>query len=257
MKASRLIVLFLSFPIVIYGLYILMPANSGQDWGESFRPAALVIFHGGSSYHVPEFYNAPWTLLPLIPLAILPYQWGRIGMFLISLAGFGYLAYKSNAKPLSVALFLTSFPVVACLWGGELDWLPMLGFVTPAPIALILAATKPQIGIGIALYWLVRSWKTGGVKEVRHNFLPVSILLAGSFVLYGFWVGTFNNKWTHPVNVSVFPYLMIIGLYLLFTMQKRAAGGGLLLSPYYTFFSLSALLVAFWECPKGWAKIEK
>lgn len=249
-KTVILVVLaFAVLPLIYSGVSI------GQDWVQFFRPATLALVHGQNPYDLPEFHNAPWTLIPFIPFALMPYQWGRTGFFLLSTAGFFYLVYKLNAKPISLVLFLTSYPVISCLNGGGIDWLPMLSFVTPAPISLIFAAMKPQIGIGIGLYWLFESWRIGGWQAVIKNFWPVTALLFVSFAFYGFWVMTFLGKTQNAVNISLFPYSLPLAFWMLWiaVRQRRAnlaMAAGPFMAPYHTMFSLAAPLVALFDYPK-------
>jgi len=239
------LLILIALPVLYYGVPI------GQDWIEFFRPATLSLIHGQNPYSIQDFHNAPWVLIPFIPFALMPYQWGRVGFFVISLACFIYIAHRLNAKPVSMILFLTSYPVITGLNGGGIDWLPMLAFVTPAPISLIFAAMKPQIGIGIALYWMIYGWELGGIRLMIRWSLPVVILLAGSFALYGFWPLTFIGKGDNPVNISIFPYLIPLGIYFLWTKKKRAAmAAGPFLSPYHTVFTLAVPLVALLDHPK-------
>ena len=245
----RIVLLLVLLPVLLYLLYENLPI--GQDWYEFFQPAAVALLHGQSPYAIKNFHNAPWTLLPFIPFALLPYRLGRLGIFVLGFAGFAHVAQSLKAKPVSMILFMTSFPVLACLYGGGLDWLPMLSFVMPAPVALIFAAMKPQIGFGIALFFLFESWQAGGIKQVIRTFLPVSILLFVSFALYGFWVSTIAGKWNNPVNISLFPYLLPLGVYLLYTRQKHAAmASSICFAPYFTFFTLAAPLAALLERPR-------
>lgn len=251
-KRIALAVLFLAaLPVIYYGVPI------GQDWVQFFRPATLAFVHGQNPYDVRDFNNAPWTLIPFIPFAVMPTRLGSAGFFLLGFASFLYIAYKLGAKPIGVILFITSYPVISCLNGGGIDWLPMLSFVTPAPVSLIFAAMKPQIGIGIAIYWLVESWRAGGIRTVVKNFLPVTVLLAFSFAIYGFWIMTFLNKaqvTVNTVNVSLFPYLLPVGVYLLWVAIRRrnsrpAMAAGPFFAPYHTLFSLAAPLVALLDFP--------
>lgn len=254
-KTLALILLVLTIlPVLYYGVSV------GQDWYQFYRPATLALLHGQNPYDVPAFNNAPWALIPFIPFAILPYQMGRVGFFLLSLACFFYIPYKLGAKPVSMVLFVTSYPVISCLNGGGIEWLPMLAFVTPAPVSLVFAAIKPQVGIGIAVYWLFESWRMGGFRTVIKNFLPVTLLLSASFLLYGFWVMTFIGKSQDVANISIFPYLVPIGLYLVWIAirercERPAMAAGPFFSPYHTLFSLAVPLVALFERPKLFAAI--
>ena len=46
----------------------------------------------------------------------------------------------------------------------------------PTPIGLIFAVTKPQVGIGIAIYWFIHIFKTKGFWAVAKTFAPVTKL---------------------------------------------------------------------------------
>lgn len=225
------------------------------DWLFAFRPAALAMLHGGSPYDGYGYYNPPWMLLPFIPIALLPEALGRLFVFLIGLASFLYIAYKFNAHPLVCALFLLSYPVLGCLSTGGQDWFSMLGFVLPAPIGLIFALTKPQIGLGISLYWLVRSWDNGGIREVIRVFMPVAMLLVGSYLLYGPWylegVSLIDVKW----NLSIFPYgipmgVAILWIAIVWRRKELALPVGPLLSPYYSASALTTLLFPLFMTPR-------
>ena len=233
-------------------LYYLVP--TGDDWAEFFRPSALALL-GGETPYGAGYYNAPWVLLPLIPIAVLPFQLGRTVFFVLSLVGFAYIARKLTSNPVSILLFMTSAPIVFCLNGGNLDWIPMLSFITPAPFSLIFAASKPQVGAGIAIYWLFASWRQGGARSVILNFLPVSLLLVSSFIFYGFWPLRFPSIQGVFWNVSPFPYLIPIGMFFVgWAVAKReprpAMAAGLFFSPYYSIRSLFTLLVPLLERPK-------
>jgi len=220
-----------------------------MDWILNFQPAAIAMFYGQSPY-VHGFYNAPWTLLPLMPIAFLPARIGQICIFVLGLLTFGYIAYRLKSSPFVFVLFLTSMPVISCLFNGGIDWLVMLSFVLPAPFALILAVTKPQIGIGIVVYWFLESWRVGGYKEVIRNFTPVSLLFAASFWLYGFWFLSYSDRLDTPYNFSIFPYLVPIGLYLLYSQRKNAAmAAGVCVAPYFTPGAIVTLMVALVNSP--------
>jgi hypothetical protein len=252
LKVLILIVLILAMTPMLFGMITVN--HDWDDWTSIYRPVALTFLQGGSPYGGTGYYNAPWLLLPLLPLAVLPYQLGRFLFFVVSLAGFAYLARRLTSNPLSIVLFISSVPVFFCLHQGNIDWIPMLAFVTPAPFALILAAIKPQIGAGIALYWLFESWRLGGLRLVIRNFLPVSLLLIASFVFYGLWPLSFSSDAVASWNVSLFPYLIPIGILLVFLAVHRrqprtAMAAGICFAPYFSMLSVSSMLTALLEQP--------
>lgn len=131
----------------------------------------------------------------------------------------------------------------------------MLSFVLPAPIGLIFAAMKPQIGIGIGLYWFFKSWHIGGVRMVIRTFLPVSLLLLTSFILYGAWFARFPDLTSVEWNITLFPYEIPVGVYLLWSALRKqritpAMASSTFLSPYISGFSLAVPLVALFEYPR-------
>jgi hypothetical protein len=225
------------------------------DWLMSFRPAALAMLHGSSPYNGFGFYNPPWMLLPFIPFALMPEAVGKFCILVISLLAFAYIAYRFDRNPVVIGLFLLSSPVIGSLNTGGLDWFSMLAFVLPAQFGLIFATLKPQIGLGISLYWLIQSWRTGGIREVIKNFLPVSILLIGSVFLYGPWFIGVNELSNVEWNVSIFPYGIPIGFLLLgLAFIKReiapAIPAGLFFAPYYSGSNLAVLLIPLFKNPK-------
>lgn len=256
-RARKLALLLPLVVVSLIFLYVYLPV--GLDWRDFFRPAALAMLRGESPYAIAEFHNTPWTLIPLLPFAVMPYQVGRVGVFVLGLIMFSFIAYRLGAKPPALLIFLSSAAVVGCLNNGNIDWFPMLAFVLPPRWGLVFAVSKPQVGAGIALYWLYRAWVQGGVKQVVRTFLPVTILLALSFWMYGFW---FINIIVYKVlqenlnNMSFFPYSLPLGIYLLYIAMKRmdaraSFGAAPCLAPYVTQFSYAAVLAMFMQHPKA------
>lgn len=251
----KTIVLIILSAVLLALLYAYLPV--GLDWHDAYRPAALNMIHGQSPYEdtPAPFMNAPWTLLPFLPFALLPYQVGRVGVFLMGLFSFAFVAYRLKAKPVIMLIFLTSASVIGCLNNGNLDWLPLLAIVMPAPVALIFAAMKPQIGIGIILYWLIISFRDGGIRQTIKVFAPLTVLTLLSFALYGFWFMKFTQMEGNINNMSIFPYGMIVGIVALWlSLRKRgndrlAIGASPFFAPYVSQFSWAAVLVPFFDRP--------
>jgi hypothetical protein len=192
------------------------------DWRPTYRPAALALLSFHSPY-APEvareapFAAAAWGLLPLIPLALLPLKFRRAILLLASLIFFAFSAKKLGANRVGVALFLLSPPVIHCLLNGNIDWIPILGFVLPLQIGLFLITVKPQIGFAVAIYWLFQTWREGGIEPVVKTFLPVSMTLLASFGLFGLWPFQTTRVLTiaQDYNASLWPISIPIGLVLI------------------------------------------
>lgn len=109
---------------------------AGVDWHLTFRPAAREILNGHSPYNVSGFFNPPWTLLPILPLALLPESLGRAFFLLMNLFIFIFVAYRLGASAITMMFFLISPPVLHSLLNANINVLVLLGFVFPSPRSL-------------------------------------------------------------------------------------------------------------------------
>lgn len=206
------------------------------DWQESFRPAALELLAGRSPYSVESYYNAPWTLLPLIPFALLPLELSRALLVVVSLAGFGWTAYRMGARPAVMFLLLASPPVIHCLLNGNVEWMVVPAFVLPPWLGLFLIAIKPQVGFVLAIYWLFEAWREGGLRKVVVTFAPVTVALLLSFLIFGLWPLRLETR-LDTTHYSFWPASLPVGLALLaYAVRKRKInyiyGASPLLAPH-------------------------
>ena len=120
--------------------------------------------------------NPVWILLPLIPLGMLPQRLGLIFFFVLILVIYIFIGLKLHAQPISLTAFMLSPGIFLSLQQLNIDAIVLLGFLLPAPLGLFFVLAKPQIGIGMAVYWLVEAWRTGGLRKVLITFAPVTIV---------------------------------------------------------------------------------
>jgi hypothetical protein len=224
------------------------------DWSNTYRPAAWLLLTGQSPYSLKWFYNPPWTLLPLVPLALLPETVGRLLLLVISFSLFALVAIRLGAGRLSLIVFLLSPPVIMSLYTGNLDALALMGAILPPWLGLFFLSVKPQIGAGLAFYWLVVAFRDGGPRQVARTFAPISFAFLLSLALYGPWLLDAPALEARPWNASLFPISLAIGLPLLVASFRRwrsrlALSAGPFLSPYLSFQSWSASLVALLHRP--------
>lgn len=254
-----LLILLISILIVI-GIDLVPNLFLGYDWLHTYRPAALAMARGESPYNVEIFYAAPWALLPLIPFAFLPEQIGIICIFILGLLSFAYIAYKLSSNPTSMVIFLLSASVVGCLLWGNIEWMPLLAIVFPAPIGLIFAVIKPQVGIGIVIYWFFSILRTKGIKDVVKTFLPVTTLTLLSFWMYGFWPVRFqqtldlSSSSSLEYNSSIWPQGAFIGLWLIYkgiqnNKARTAMAASPFLSPYALQYTWATVLIGAIHAP--------
>ncbi len=219
------------------------------DWHETFYPAARAALAGRSPYELYTFRNAPWSILPVIPLALFSEPVSRAIYLLISLAAFVVAALRLGAKPLTLGAFLISPPVLHCLLNGNNDWLVLIGFTLPPQIGLFFLAIKPQMAWVVGLFWLVEAWREGGIREAARVFGPLTGVTLLSFALFGLWPLTFARSLDLWWNASLWPASIPVGMALLVAALKRrdaryAMGASPCLTPYVLFHSWSAALVA-------------
>lgn len=260
-KASRLKIMVgpkqalvaLLFALLLIGVMsVCLP--QGVDWHLAFRPAALELASGRSPYRVEGFFNPPWALLPLVPIALLPENLGRAILTLAGILCFAFTAWRLGGQPLSTALFLLSPPVLHCLLNANIDWLAVLGFVLPPQIGLFFVTAKPQVGIMAVIYWLANAWRKGGMREVTRVFGPLLLATAASLVLFGPWPLRAGQEVSLWWNASLWPMSIPVGLVLLVAALRTrriefAMGASPCLSPYVLLHSWSGALIALVRSP--------
>jgi hypothetical protein len=227
----------------------------GVDFNETYLPAARALAAGQNPYTVvPSFFNPVWTLLPFIPLSYFPSRLAVIVFFFITIAIFLFVGFRLRAKPVAFTAFLLSPAILISLRQLNIDSFVMLGFLMPAQIGLFFVLAKPQLGLGMIIYWLVDAWQSGGVRKVVFTFTPVTGALAATFILYGNWIGAAGaaNLMTTNWNYSLWPWGVLLGLALLaaaFGLKKKylAASAGPLFSPYVGLYSWPVALVGLFD----------
>ncbi len=256
-KATDLrLLMTIAFVIIVMIPVLALTFPFGPDWRDVYRRAALDLLHGQNPHDTlqPRFLNPTWILLPLMPIAILPMELGGAIFLIVSLGSFAYAAYKLGATPAAMSAFILSPPVMHCVLNGNIDWIPLLGATMPPQIGLFLVSAKPQIGVPIALFWLVEAWRgsegqQGGWREVVRIFAPVTVALGITMLLFGFWFLDWGEQSGQWWNASLFPYSVPIGLVLVYlSLRKRemrfALPAGPCLSPYVLFHSWAAAVIA-------------
>lgn len=246
---------------MIYAIILLVPPGLGIDWRLTYRPATVAFLHGQNPYN-PEispkapFFAAPWCLILLSPLALLPVEIGRAIIMLVGIIIFAIATYLAGAKPFAMAIFLLSPPVIHTVLNANIEWLPILGFVLPPWLGLFFVLIKPQTGFAVAIWWMFHAWNKGGTKLVIKTFAPVTIAFLLSFLAYGFWpLGMFNAiGYGKGFNASLWPLSIPIGLVLLVaSLQKQdiklAMPASPFLSPYVLFHAWSSAVFAFINNP--------
>ncbi len=221
----------------------------GIDWRRTFYPAVRLLLDGQNPYAVPTLHNPFWVLFPLIPFALFGERIGSIAYLIFSIFTYAFVAYKLKARLLAWTAFLVSLPVLYAMGMQNIDTFVLWGYILPPPIGLFLVLMKPQMGIGIAIYWAVVAWRQGGLKKVIVTFAPVSLALVLSYLLSGNWLGggresVLSSSW----NASLWPWSIPLGIGLVYlatryTNDKAAIASSPMLSPYLAAHSWSVAFI--------------
>lgn len=230
-KLFALIAVAIAFLGIAFSIAWFLPG--GMDWVNTYRPATLNILAFRSPYTTQLFHSPPWTVLPLIPLALLPERVGYGLNFCLGTLATGYVAFRLGAKPLTIIAIILSYPVVFSNIYGNVDWLVYLGLLLPPRWGLFFVLTKPQAGIGLVVFWLIEGYREGGIKKVLGHFAPVTLVLLLSFIIWGLWPTAGFTEIGKAFNASLWPQSLPIGIALLiYAIRTHRPGLALAASPF-------------------------
>lgn len=229
-------------------IYFTMPVNVdahpgwpriGIDWKMTFRPACWALLTGHNPYALGGFFNAPWVLLPLVPIALLSPALGTSLLCALNLIAFLFVAWRLQIPAwLAVPFVLFAGPLQGAA-NGNIEGLIALGLFLPPWIGLFAMLAKPQIGIAVAGFWIIERWRSDGWRGCTRLLAPVTLALIGSFLVFGFWPAAAPDLRTAWWNASLWPWGIPIGATLsLFAVWRRnmrwAIGASPFLAPYLT-----------------------
>lgn len=234
----------LAFPVVILLLLASVYLDYAFfqqpiDWRDVYKPAALAMMAGGSPYTIGGFFNPPWILFLIAPLTSLSDKLGGALMFGINLALFSIVMWRMKVRWwLAIPLVLFS-GILRNSQNGNIEGFVALGMILPAPVGLFLVLLKPQIGLPVAVFWLIEAWRRGGFRNAALTFAPVIVAFLASFAMYGLWIlngAPLTGIWW---NTSIFPFGVPIGIVLLLVSVFRqdigfAMAAGPFFAPYLT-----------------------
>lgn len=214
-----------------------IPYSPASDWDDVFRPAALALVRGDDPYTIPQFFNPPWALFPLVPFAVLPYNLGRGLMLLAGIVAFGLAARRMGAGVPGILVFATAPLVFNAMMFGNVEWLAVLGLVAVPPVGILLLMIKPHMTIAIAAFLFVEAWRARGWKAAAVLAGIAVAALVLSVVWFGFWplkLLEYNDFRGSALNVSFMPYSLPVGLALaIAALRTRRLGYAVAASPCF------------------------
>jgi hypothetical protein len=229
--------------ILLIGLvFDRLPAS---DWSGQIQPGVQTLLSGHNPYSQPNFFIAPWGALLLAPFAVLPGNLGRDMLAVIGLLAYLAIARRMGAKPPAMIAVALSPLVLQELVYGNIDWLALTGLLLPPQLGLFLVVLKPQVGAGVACFWMVEAIRG---KCLLRTFLPIAVTTGVSLMLYGWWP-LHMLAVPSQFNDSLWPFSLPAGLVLLyFALTRRnersALAAAPCLSPHVIFHSWVVGLLA-------------
>ncbi len=226
----------------------------GIDWRETYYPAARAVLEGNNPYlAAPTFRNLPWTLIPMLPLAIFSERVSGDLYFILTLALYTWVAVRLKASRIALIAFLLSSPVVYGMRMLNVDALALVGFILPPQIGLFFILIKPQMGIAMIPFWMFETWRAGGWRSLLRAFLPATIATVLSLVIFGTAsIGRSNDLLQSAWNASLWPWAFPIGfaLTILAVRNRRkdqAMAASPFLSPYLAYHSWVSVLAGLMQ----------
>lgn len=219
---------------------ILLSNVFGVDWRLYFQPAAESTLGGLSPYDVAGFWNPPWMLVPLLPLAKLSLDISIPIMFVLNIMAYSWAALRLGMHKVIVIPFLIFCGPIMNSVMGNVDGLLALGLLCPPWLGVVILMIKPQIGFPVILFWVALELTAPGTRKQRvwrvvRLLLPATFLLIGSWFIYGPWflnsVDAIGMKW----NTAPWPLGIPVGLWLLGAgIHKRDISFALMAVPFVT-----------------------
>ena len=212
------------------------------DWFATFDPAARGLFQGRLPYEQHFVLTPPWAILALAPFVLFPPNIARGLVLVASLSVLIYTAWRLHAPKIAMIALLISPTAIGSLLAGNLDAFVLAGIFLPPLWGLFFLVIKPQVGIGVVIYYLTQAWQSNKWMGIIRTFSPVLIAYIISGILFPVWINRMIYKPSDVWNRSIFPYGIPLGLFFLWLSVKRrnaffALAAAPFLSPYLTFYT--------------------
>jgi hypothetical protein len=273
------IVLLGAAALFILGLRLMLTyIPFASDWERYFQPTARDWLLGkltlyGEPDQITGFWNFPWFLWPLLPLAVWP-VW--LGWGVILIGTFLAMAWQTRGYEKWWLVFVSPL-IVDLVVNGQVEIIPLLGIALGwmagnrpylLGVGLVLMAAKPQACLLVAL-WLLYHHR----QRIRPLLVPIAVFLV-SLAIHGWdwWLrwatgpsilqlmSNINNStpW-RSIGLWMAPVAIALGLWSLRLPRTRRNLGalvttGALVAPYMSSHSL-VLVLTFGLLPLGpaWA----
>jgi len=218
------------------------------DWFDTFDPAARGVFSGLSPYHRVGYVYPVWGVVPLLPIVLFPPDLAHGLMYVVCALLLFYLMWHLKVGLVAAVAFFLSPTALGALMVNNIDPIVISGMLFPPAWGLFLLVLKPQIGFGVVVYLLGETWRKQGFWSVVRTFAPVSIAWMISAALFPVWIERMARNPQIIWNRSLFPYLIPLGVFLLWLAFRHknpyfALASSLFFAPYHSLYSYIAFQI--------------
>jgi hypothetical protein len=203
---------------------------AGRGWIQLYDAVPLRPLETGGYHGI----FLPWAAVLTQPLSLLPLAWARAVVQAVTLAA---LLALVGPRPLAWVATLASAPALFLIFQyANLDALSAVGVLFPPAGGLLLLAAKPQAAGLAAVVWLARGrWRA---------FVPLGIVVVLSTFLWPEWIVRVQESPAGALNVSLFPYGLVVAIpVLVYAIRRNDVLLAALLTPlavpYVAFYSLA------------------
>jgi hypothetical protein len=215
------------------------------DFRDYFLPAARLAIRGEDPYSIEGFYNPPWMLLFVLPFSWLPDQTAQNAYIATALIVMAYALRKIGASTVDGILAMVSVPFVSIITFGNVEWLILFGAILPPWLGVFFVMMKPQIGLGVFIYWAIEAYTRDKERGLVRLLIPLMTVTIISFLLFGFWpihmLGATDRANDFGINTATFPWMVPIGFLLLDkAWRSKKAHNGLVVAPCWSPYLMGA-----------------
>lgn len=207
--------------------------QAGRGWVDIYGAVPLRPLETGGHYGI----FLPWAIAVIQPVTLLPLEWARAIIQSATVVALGLLA---GPRPVAWVLTFSSAPALLLVtYYANLDAIAAVGLLLPPAGGLLLLAIKPQ-AVGLAaVVWAVQGrWRA---------FIPLGIVVLLSTLLWSEWIDRLRGSSAGVLNLSFFPYSLLLAVPLLIIAVRRkdlllAALATPLAVPYVAHYSLAPII---------------
>lgn len=235
---KRIAILFIANLVAVILLYTLFKIGLFYiiGWSEQQQTDYLVGYypalHAADPYSIPFYFNPPWLIWLLRPLALLAPAdsfclWLAIVFLLVMRC-----TYALGGGALAAVLTMTSPGFIESVINGQVDVLVLIGLLVGSWLLILI---KPQVAGAAVVYDVIRE---------RRVDWPSLALIGLSFLAHGFWPASISGAGLiTAASLSPWPYGIPGGVALFALALRRrdrylAALSSFFFAPYISGNSL-------------------